>query len=191
MRAVYFFAFLLNSIFFASCVHADTEPLTLDERLYYSIVNGNIEDFKKHLVDGGNPSASIRGDYFVYSSMCEATRVGNELFLDAIINTVKEVDLSVTTITLSTPINCSIKYKNFAVFTKFVSMGVNIDAVINPEFSKKHHKTILDVAIAARNPEVMFYMLERTEPNDRQVSTLVRSLERFGGFEETDSVKSR
>ena len=174
---------------FNSVVFADTEQEELDRKMYIAVATQDYEKFKEYLFSGGEPNAITEKPWYPSSSLCEATRKGNEKYLDLIINSMEADEVLKGVSSTKNAVNCAIQYKNIEAFKKFISIGLDVTAVVDPDLPENTHRTWFDIAWRKRKSEIMWYIIQRSQPTEIQKSRINRSLQKFGGFEGSEDVQ--
>lgn len=167
---------------FSMTLQAETEQSSLNERLFSSIIEQDLNKFKESLSLGADPNVATDGRYYLSSALCEATKVGNDQYLDAIAEAVLHLDFNYNSALYNSPATCAIGYRNKAALEKFMSMGLDVGVVLDPEAPAILQFTLLDVALNIGSVDIVWYLMQIVEPNDRQIQSLVRSVERSGGY---------
>ena len=180
-RCFYFVVIFLLTTHCA--VHANSEQALLDAKLSDAIFENDIVEFRNLLISGADPNWVAEGGDYMSSALCEATKIENRDFLEAIVQYVDNLEIRYSRSTFDSPASCAIMYVNFDAYKTLVTMGLDVSVVLNPEAKISAQRTLLDLALNGGKADIMWDIIQQTEPSDEQISSLVRSLEIFGGFE--------
>ena len=165
------FVQLFLSIFFILAMDyslAHTEFRNDEIRMFEAIGQGNLELFEKLLASGSDPLTATSYAGFKSSSVCEATKLGNEDYFSLIIAQNISLDyLSVNGSFFKSPLTCAIFYGNFPVFQEIVSTGVELNSLLNPDSpSEIYFKYPLNYALKPDRAEFAWDIIRRLEVSD-------------------------
>jgi len=191
MKSYCLIVFAISALIFNAKAHANTDQILLNEKLFQSVVEGNVKEFQEYLAAGADPNWMTDGETYPSSAFCEATKRGNESFLEVIVQFGDNIELLHGLGIRHSPASCAILYSNVHAFRMVVNMGIDITAVLNPDSPLAVQRTLLDNAIGADKAEIIWEIIQQTEPNEKQIVKIVRRLEFFGGFEADKSRTSR
>lgn len=153
------------------------------EELLSSVKSDDIDRFESLLTSGVDPSLYPEGSHFKKTGLCESTKKGKEAFLHAILKSDYSVDYRASYGSqYGSALLCSIAYKNKDSYRSLLEAGIDPNQEQIIETARGTWTiTPLQVAAATRRFEFVVDLLSRIEPNDKQISVIVRALEKNGG----------
>lgn len=183
MKNIFLLVVAAYAVLACTLIQANTERSSLDEALFLSIVENNFDKFEEALESGADPNAMTDGRYYISSALCEATKPENDKYLNTIYKVASDLEFQHSTVLFSSQANCAIGYRNMAALEKLISVGLDVEEILNPDVQEELQKTLLDFALSTGNMDIVWEIMQIAEPNERQIKRLVQSVEYSGGYE--------
>ncbi len=155
-----------------------------DDKLLEAMQSSDVALFRELLAIGEDPNTSASNEWFRFTSSCESTKKGNNEFFEAIVESGAPLDLvSPLGGFTGSMIACAIFYNNFETYQRLLDLDVDINTVQNPAaHDSRLFMTPIDIAVMANRFRITMDILERIEPTESQIRTLVRTVNQTPGI---------
>jgi hypothetical protein len=161
-------------------VEAEVSP----RKLMKAMQTNDISAFREYLEAGANPNIPTEGTNFGTSSSCQSAKEDKLSFFEAIVDSGASLDVVSPLASIrGSLILCAIHYNNFEVYSRLRDLGVDINSVQNPAaHDSRLFLTPIDMAVMANRFKITMDILNRIQPTESQIRTLVITIDQTPGI---------